>query len=51
MDRGAWQATVHGITESDTAEHTSTHYLIYGNDNGAVSAIIRYVTQSSLVDS
>ena len=26
MDRGAWQATVHGITESDmTEEHTRTH--------------------------
>ena len=22
MDRGAWRATIHGVTESDTAEHT-----------------------------
>ena len=22
MGRGAWRATVHGVTESDTAEHT-----------------------------
>ena len=25
MDRGAWQATVNGATESDTTEHTHTH--------------------------
>ena len=24
MDRGSWQATVHGVTESDMAEHTHT---------------------------
>ena len=25
MDRGTWQATIHGVTESDTTEHTHTH--------------------------
>ena len=30
MDRGAWQATVHWVTQSDTTEHlthTHTHVL------------------------
>ena len=28
MDRGAWQATVHGVTkELDTTEHTHTHCI------------------------
>ena len=27
VNRGAWWATVHGVTESDTAEHTSMHCL------------------------
>ena len=25
MDKGAWQATVHEVVESDTTEHTCTH--------------------------
>ena len=25
MDRGAWWATVHGVTESDMIEHMCTH--------------------------
>ena len=28
-DRGAWRATVHGVAESDTTEHTHEVYLTY----------------------
>ena len=32
QDRGAWRATVHGVAESDTAEHTCRHvYMLIPN--------------------
>ena len=33
MDRGAWKATVHGVTKkSDMTEHTHTHVRLLPND-------------------
>ena len=37
MDRGAWQAMVHRVTESDLTEHTHTH--------------TRYISRSVMFDS
>ena len=36
-------------THEYTSYNASTHYLLYGNNDGAVSPIIRYVTECSLV--
>ena len=30
MNRAAWQTIVHGVTESDTTEHTHTHTQTQG---------------------
>ena len=35
MDRGAWQATAHGVTESDTIEHTCK------NDHNSINSQLR----------
>ena len=33
MDRGAWRATVHGVTKkSDTTEHTYTRIELYSSE-------------------
>ena len=36
MDRGAWQATVHGVTELDTTEH----YSVLRPEIGMVSQLL-----------
>ena len=33
MDRGAWWAMVHGVTESDTTERAQTTTIHLGNDH------------------
>ena len=32
MDRGAWQAAAHGVTELDMTERLSTHILGHSDD-------------------
>ena len=37
VDRGAWQVTVHGVTESDTTEQLSTAQALYNSSNPLLS--------------
>ena len=34
MDRGTWQATIHGAAESDTTKHTHAHLTWASTDSG-----------------
>ena len=33
MDRGAWQAITHGVTDLDMTEHTHIHYQKASTEN------------------
>jgi len=37
MDRGAWWATAHGVTESGTTEHTHTHTTHTPNSTNVIA--------------
>ena len=44
MDRGAWGATVHGVTELDTTKQVSTHAHLSVQDKGCT--LIAHVTNT-----
>ena len=42
MDRGAWRATVHGVTQSDTTEQARTHTQTAPDDASDVFQISNF---------
>ena len=43
MDRGAWQATVHGVTKNQTQlgnEHTQSDFTVESHLNGRQAALV-----------
>ena len=42
MDRGAWQATVHGIVELDMTEHTHTPKILRVKLKGIIFPVVMY---------
>ena len=49
MDRGAWQATVHGIVELDMTEHTHTPKILRVKLKGIIFPVVTYGCESWII--